>query len=169
MCSMRHKLFICRFSPVVPNLNFIDFPPGRASKFWHSCTCIFRTNEKFVQISCLKVYQTCQNDELIKNIEEDMHPKDWVSCSEEFEITNNIFCFAALADKEKGTDLTGALPIMSLEGKNLILWRTITTTFILGPCPYQIKKIQQSWTQSKQYLRKILKQNYNLVMNVLLL
>jgi len=32
---------------------------------------------------------------------------------------NNIFCFAALADKQKGilyTDATGALPVVSLEG-----------------------------------------------------
>ena len=45
-----------------------------------------------------------------------MHPQDGVSCSDGVEITNNIFCFAALADKEKGTvytDATGALPVMS--------------------------------------------------------
>ena len=32
---------------------------------------------------------------------------------------NNVFCFAALADKQTGTlytDATGALPVMSLEG-----------------------------------------------------
>ena len=37
------------------------------------------------------ISSTTKNDELVKNIEEDMHPKDGVSCSEEFEITNNIF------------------------------------------------------------------------------
>ena len=33
--------------------------------------------------------------------------------------TNNIFCFAALADKQTGTmytDQTGALPVRSLDG-----------------------------------------------------
>ena len=33
---------------------------------------------------------------------------------------NNVFCFAALADKEEGTvytDATGALPVVSLNGK----------------------------------------------------
>ena len=32
---------------------------------------------------------------------------------------NNVFCFAALAEKEKGTvytDATGALPVLSLDG-----------------------------------------------------
>jgi len=39
--------------------------------------------------------------------------------SEKHEGMNNIFCFAALADKQKGTlytDATGALPVVSLEG-----------------------------------------------------
>ena len=53
-------------------------------------------------------------------IDGDMHPDGGVICSDNVEITNNIFCFEALADKEKGTmymDATETLPVMSLEGK----------------------------------------------------
>ena len=52
---------------------------------------------------------------------EDMHPTDGNTTSEGVvENKNNMFCFAAIADKEKGTvytDATGALPVMSLNGK----------------------------------------------------
>ena len=48
-----------------------------------------------------------------------MHPASADTNSEGEESTNNIFCFAALAEKEKGTiytDATGALPVLSLDG-----------------------------------------------------
>ena len=52
---------------------------------------------------------------------EDMHPTNRSKTSEGGgEHEANFFCFAALADKEKGTvytDATGALPVMSLNGK----------------------------------------------------
>ena len=52
---------------------------------------------------------------------EDMHPTDGSTSSEGVGGNeNNMFCFAAIADKEKGTvytDATGALPVMSLNGK----------------------------------------------------
>ena len=70
------------------------------------------------------IRSTRKEDELVEQYEEDMHPKDGVSCSDDVEIANNIFCFAALADKEKGTvytDATGALPVMSLEGNQYYL------------------------------------------------
>ena len=43
---------------------------------------------------------------------------------------NNIFCYAALADKKHGklyTDATGAFPEMPLDGKQFFLFRIITT------------------------------------------
>ena len=51
-----------------------------------------------------------------------MHLKDGSTSSEgAIGKINNIFCFAALADKEKTlymyTDVTGALPFMTLDGK----------------------------------------------------
>ena len=52
-------------------------------------------------------------------MDEDMHPKHKDKTSEG-EKVNNIFCFAALAEKESGTvytDATGALPVMSVDGQ----------------------------------------------------
>ena len=50
-----------------------------------------------------------------------MHPKDGSTSSEGVVgRINNMFCFAALTDKEKNTiytDATGALPFVSLDGK----------------------------------------------------
>ena len=69
------------------------------------------------------IRSTRKNSELVNKTQDnmqDMHPTDGVSCSDNVQITNNIFCFAALADKEKGkvyTDATGALPIISLKRK----------------------------------------------------
>ena len=45
--------------------------------------------------------------------------KEESECTEKHEGMNNIFCFAALVDKQNGTlytDATGALPVVSLEG-----------------------------------------------------
>ena len=50
---------------------------------------------------------------------EDMHPASGSTASEGVPTSNNVFCFAALAEREKGTgytDATGALPVMSLDG-----------------------------------------------------
>ena len=64
-------------------------------------------------------------DEFEKELEEqlildkDMHPTAGSTTSEGVPTNNNVFCFAALAEKEKGTvytDATGALPVMSLDG-----------------------------------------------------
>ena len=52
-------------------------------------------------------------------LDKDMHPTDASTASEGVITNNNIFCFAALAEKEKGTvytDATGALPVLSLDG-----------------------------------------------------
>ena len=52
-------------------------------------------------------------------LDEDMHPTDTSTASEGVITNNNIFCFAALAEKDKGivyTDSTGALPVLSLDG-----------------------------------------------------
>ena len=66
-----------------------------------------------------------KKDEFEKDLEEqlkldeDMHPTDASTASEGVITNNNIFCFAALAGKEKGTvytDATGALPVLSLDG-----------------------------------------------------
>ena len=78
-----------------------------------------RKNEK-IQAG---IRSTTKNSELVKETQDNiqgMHPTDGVSCSDNVQITNNMFCFALLADKEKGTvykDAKGALPVMSLEGK----------------------------------------------------
>ena len=48
-----------------------------------------------------------------------MHPAAGGTASEGVPTNNNVFCFAALTKKEKGTvytDATGALPVMSLDG-----------------------------------------------------
>ena len=52
-------------------------------------------------------------------LDEDMHPAAGSKTSEGVPTNNNVFCFAAMAKKEKGTvytDATGALPVMSLGG-----------------------------------------------------
>ena len=54
-----------------------------------------------------------------KRIDEDMHPTNGSTASEGVNKINNVFCFAALAEKEKGieyTDATGALPVLSVDG-----------------------------------------------------
>ena len=46
---------------------------------------------------------------------------------------NNMFCYAALADKKAGTmytDQTGALPAISLDGHQYFLWPTTTIVTI---------------------------------------
>ena len=54
-----------------------------------------------------------------------MHPTNGNNISEGVgENEANMFCFAVLADKEKGTvytDATGALPVMSLNGKQIYI------------------------------------------------
>ena len=48
-----------------------------------------------------------------------MHPTDANTASEGGNTDNNIFCYAALAEKEIGTiytDVTGALPVLSIDG-----------------------------------------------------
>ena len=69
--------------------------------------------------------RSTRKDELKKaakeamEMDEDMHPKREAKTSEGEKI-NNIFCFAALAEKESGTvytDATGALPVMSVDGQ----------------------------------------------------
>ena len=52
-------------------------------------------------------------------LDEDMHPTNASTVSEGVRTDSNIFCFAALAEKGKGTiytDATGALPVLSLDG-----------------------------------------------------
>ena len=52
-------------------------------------------------------------------LDEDMHPAAGSTASEGVPTNNNVFCFAALAEKEKGTiytDATDALPVLSLDG-----------------------------------------------------
>ena len=53
-------------------------------------------------------------------LDKDMHPAKRSTASEGAPTnTTNVFCFAALAEKEKGTvytDATGALPVLSLDG-----------------------------------------------------
>ena len=48
-----------------------------------------------------------------------MHPIAGSTASEGVPTNNNVFCFAALAEKEKGTiytDAMGAFPVLSLDG-----------------------------------------------------
>lgn len=52
-------------------------------------------------------------------MDKDMHPKREGTLTSEGGRVNNIFCFAALSEKENGTvytDATGALPVMSVDG-----------------------------------------------------
>ena len=52
-------------------------------------------------------------------LDEDMHPAAGSTASEGAPTNKNVFCFAALAEKEKGTvytDATGVLPVMPLGG-----------------------------------------------------
>ena len=52
-------------------------------------------------------------------LDEEMHPADASTASEGVPTNNNVFCFAALTEKGKGTvytDATGALPVLSLDG-----------------------------------------------------
>ena len=52
-------------------------------------------------------------------LDEDMHPTAGSTTTEGVPTINNVFCFAVLSEKEKGTvntDATGALPMMSLDG-----------------------------------------------------
>ena len=52
-------------------------------------------------------------------LDEDMHPTTGSVASEGVPTNANVFCFEALAEKEKGTthtDATGALPVLSLDG-----------------------------------------------------
>ena len=54
-----------------------------------------------------------------------MHPAAGSTASEGVPTSNNVFCFAALAEKEKGTvytDATGALPVMSLCGPQYYIY-----------------------------------------------
>ena len=48
------------------------------------------------------IRSTTKNDELVEEIEEDMHPKDGVSCSEKVEITNNIFLHCSSSRQGEG-------------------------------------------------------------------
>ena len=52
-------------------------------------------------------------------LDEDMHPAAESTASDGVVTNNNVFCFAALAEKGKGTvytDATSALPVLSLDG-----------------------------------------------------
>ena len=62
-----------------------------------------------------------KKDELEKELEEqikldkDMHPEAGSAASEGVPMNNNVFCFASLAEKGKGTmytDATGAFPVI---------------------------------------------------------
>ena len=66
-----------------------------------------------------------RKDEFEKELEEqllldkDMHPTTGSTALEGVILSSNVICSAALADKEKGTvytDVTGALPVLSLDG-----------------------------------------------------
>ena len=52
-------------------------------------------------------------------LDKDMHPAAGSTASENVILSSNVFCFAALAEKEKGTvytDAIGALSVLSLNG-----------------------------------------------------
>ena len=71
-------------------------------------------------------------------------------CSDEVEITNHVFCFASLADKEKGTvytAATGALPVMFLEGKQCYVVAYDYNNNYIDAVPIFVLKIQKMLIQ----------------------
>ena len=77
---------------------------------------------------------------------EDMQPEAGSTASEGVPANNNVFCFAALAEKEKGTvytDTTGALPVMSLDGHQYYISHMIMITILSSQRKSVILRMRQ--------------------------
>ena len=126
-------------------------PKGRMKK---PKACIRSTREKLKSGGAIKLGMEIEDSDSENETENTPTMPTPVIIPNDEPQANNIFCYAALAEKQQGTlytDATGAFPEMSLDGKQYFLLHMITTPTIFLHSQLKMYKKKPSMKHSIRY------------------